>query len=58
MRLSVTLVTAVLAAQGITARNVPSNVRAFYDRVKPGRCTGSDKLQGGFHNTDDSSAGK
>ena len=56
MRNSLALIAAALAVQGISARSVPSNVRSFYDRVKSGSCTGSDKLKGGFHDTDDSGA--
>lgn len=58
MKTSFALLAMALAAQDISARSVPSNVRAFYDRVKSGRCTGSDKLQGGFHDTEDSDNSK
>lgn len=58
MKTSLTYLALALAAQGIVARDVPSNVRSFYNRVKSGGCTGSDLLKSGFHDTDDSSASK
>lgn len=41
----------------VLGRSVPQNIRDFYNAVKPGKCTGSDLLQGGFHDTDGSDAG-
>ena len=51
----VTLLSLLVAVQ---CRDIPSNVQAFYDSVKSGRCEGKDKLQGGFHDTDDGPACK
>ncbi|KAI4278071.1 MAG: hypothetical protein LQ337_001294 [Flavoplaca oasis] len=48
MEILVTLLTILAAAQGIRALEVPQNVRDFYERVKVGRCEGSDKLKGGY----------
>lgn len=43
----------VLATQAV-ARDIPANVKQFYDSVKnAGTCSGNDLLQGGFHDTDE-----
>ncbi|KAL8718819.1 MAG: hypothetical protein Q9225_004103 [Loekoesia sp. 1 TL-2023] len=51
MKATLTLLV-LLAARGISAVSVPTNVRNFYNRVKTGTCTGSDKLKGGFYDED------
>lgn len=50
---------AVLAATSLLttsalARDVPANVQNFYNSVKPGVCSGSDLLKGGFQDGDSS----
>lgn len=42
---------------GILSRQVPPNLRAFYDSVKSGRCNGSNLLQGGFQDEEDGPKG-
>ncbi|KAI4136485.1 MAG: hypothetical protein L6R39_007764, partial [Caloplaca ligustica] len=46
----------IVAAQGIAGLSVPTNVRSFYNRVKPSTCTGTEKLKGGFYDQDGGSA--
>ncbi|PLB46569.1 chitosanase [Aspergillus steynii IBT 23096] len=44
----------ILSSKAAFARDIPSNVAAFYVHAKnAGTCSGSDLLQGGFHDTDD-----
>ena len=38
---------------GAGAYSIPANVQRFYDEAKGGRCTGKDKIAGGFQDTDD-----
>ncbi|KAL8656627.1 MAG: hypothetical protein Q9226_002609 [Calogaya cf. arnoldii] len=56
MKPTITLLAILAATQGITALKVPQNVRDFYKRVKVGRCEGSDKLKGGFFDTNGKNA--
>lgn len=42
--------------RAVLARDIPENVRAFYDRVKAGNC--SDELAGGFFDTSDPDGGE
>lgn len=48
----------LMGVQSISALSVPTNVRNFYNRVKPSTCTGTEKLKGGFLDQDDGSARK
>ncbi|KAL8673140.1 MAG: hypothetical protein Q9168_002437 [Polycauliona sp. 1 TL-2023] len=48
----VALLAVLTATQSITALKVPQNVRDFYERVRVGRCEGSDNLKGGFFDED------
>ena len=50
------VILATFLAQQTVARDVPPNVRSFYNRVKGGRCEAPDKLQGGFYDHDGSEA--
>ena len=43
------LITLIIFATAILARDVPNNVRAWIDRVKSGKCTGGTVLQDGFY---------
>ena len=47
-------VASFLLAPSIHARDVPPNVQNFYNTVKPGKCTGTDLLKGGFQDADSS----
>lgn len=47
---------ALVGVQGISGLSVPSNVRSFYNRVKPTTCTGTEKLKGGFYDQEGGSA--
>jgi hypothetical protein len=45
------------ASATVAAREVPANVRSFYNKVKAqNRCP--NELQGGFHSKDDDNKGK
>ncbi|KAK1149636.1 hypothetical protein N8T08_005188 [Aspergillus melleus] len=44
----------LLSTNAVLAKEIPPNVAAFYTHVKnSGDCSGSDLLQGGFHDTDE-----
>ncbi|GIC88914.1 glycoside hydrolase family 75 protein [Aspergillus udagawae] len=46
-------ITATLFACQVTAKNVPSALKAFYNKARSGGdCTGADALQTGFYNTE------
>ena len=47
--------TALLTINAL-GRDVPANLRNFYDTVKPGKCSGSDLLKGGFQSGGESDA--
>ena len=49
---SLTLSVAFLVLAMAEARSVPQNVRDLYNKVKGGRCEGSDNLGGGFYDED------
>ncbi|KAL8849082.1 MAG: hypothetical protein Q9221_005926 [Calogaya cf. arnoldii] len=49
-------IAALIGAQGTSAISVPSNVRNFYNRVRPATCTGTEKLKGGFYDQEGSGA--
>ena len=42
---------------GILSRQVPPNLRTFYNNVKSGRCSSSNLLQGGFQDEEDGPKG-
>ncbi|KAF7178954.1 hypothetical protein CNMCM7691_007778 [Aspergillus felis] len=46
-------ITATLFSCHVTAKNVPSSLKAFYNKARSGGdCTGADALQTGFYNTE------
>ena len=47
----------LILTPGILSRQLPPNLRAFYDSVKSGRCSGSNLLQGGFQDEEDGPKG-
>lgn len=58
MKAERSILVAALLILGVAARDVPANVRSFYNSTKTGRCTGSDKLQGGFFDEEGGSTGR
>jgi hypothetical protein len=45
-------ITVAALAIGAFGRDVPGNVRSFYDRIKDGKCNGGTVLQDGFYSSD------
>ena len=45
------LTTLAWVVSGITAREIPSNLRTFYDRIKDGKCVDGYAVQSGFQST-------
>ncbi|KAK3648346.1 hypothetical protein LTR56_007463 [Elasticomyces elasticus] len=50
---STTVVAACILLSNALARDVPLNVRAFYNRIQTAQCTGPDLLKSGFYSQDD-----
>jgi hypothetical protein len=48
-------ITVAALTVGVFGRDVPGNVRSFYDRIKDGKCNGGTVLQDGFYSSDDGS---
>jgi hypothetical protein len=48
-------ITIAALAIGAFGRDVPRNVRSFYDRIKDGKYSGGTVLQDGFYSSDDES---
>jgi hypothetical protein len=48
-------ITIAALAIGAFGRDVPGNVRSFYDRIKNGKCNGGTVLQDDFYSSDDGS---
>jgi hypothetical protein len=46
---------AAMLISSALARDVPGNVRSFYNRVLNGKCSGGHALQDGFYDKDDGS---
>jgi hypothetical protein len=48
-------ITFTALAIGAFGRDVPGNLRSFYDRIEDGKCNGGTVLQDGFYSSDDGS---
>lgn len=52
MKVTAVSIAMAMMATGALSRDVPDNVRDFYNKIKSGKCTGGKILKDGFYSQD------